>query len=83
MEDYKGQKETFRVIECAHYLIAVVSLVHIHAKIDQMVHLPDVSPYNKLYPTYPQKLWKVHGNNYTYTQVNEKFLNSMARNNKH
>ena len=38
MEDYKGQKETLRVIECAHYLIAVVSLVHIHAKIDQMVH---------------------------------------------
>lgn len=33
-------------------------------KIDQMVHLPDVSPYNKVYPTSPQKLWKVHGNNY-------------------
>ena len=48
-----------------------------------MVHLPDVSPYNKLYPTSPQKLWKVHENNDTYTQVNEKFLNSMAKNNKH
>lgn len=51
-------------------------------QIDQMVHLPDVSPYHKLYPTSPQKLWEVHGNNYVYTQVNEKFLNSMARNNK-
>ena len=45
----------------------LVSMYTFFFKIDKMVHLTDVSPYNKLYLISPQKLWKVHGNNYTYT----------------